>query len=156
LPETKAVVIKKFLLADDDQDDTELFHEALKDIDGTIELSAANNGKEALRKLSQLVAIPEIIFLDINMPEMDGWDCLMNIKRSERLKSIPVLMFSTSSTSINGKKAVQSGAIGYLEKPTSYLKLKEFLEQLTTASQSNLLETMKFIESTKSFNLLVA
>jgi CheY-like chemotaxis protein len=149
-------VIKKFLLADDDQDDADLFEEALRNIDKSIELSAANNGKDALRKLNQHLSVPEIIFLDINMPEMDGWDCLMNIKKNERFKNIPVVMFSTSSTSINGKKAIQSGAAGYLEKPTSYLKLKDFLEELSKASQSNLMETMRSIESSKAHNFLVA
>jgi CheY-like chemotaxis protein len=149
-------VIKKFLLADDDQDDADLFQEALRNIDKSIELSAANNGKDALRKLNQHLSVPEIIFLDINMPEMDGWDCLMNIKKNERFKNIPVVMFSTSSTSINGKKAIQSGAAGYLEKPTSYLKLKDFLEELSKASQSNLMETMRSIESSKAHNFLVA
>jgi CheY-like chemotaxis protein len=149
-------VIKKFLLADDDQDDTDLFLEALKNIDDSIELSAARNGAEALKKLNKHLPVPEIIFLDINMPEMNGWDCLMNIKQSDRFKDIPVVMFSTSSTSINGKKAIQSGAVGYLEKPTSFLKLKDFLEQLTQASQTNLLETMRSIESSRSHNFLVA
>jgi CheY-like chemotaxis protein len=149
-------MIKKFLLADDDQDDTDLFQEALKNIDGSIELSAAINGREALAKLNQYVSTPEIIFLDINMPEMDGWDCLMNIKKTERLKDIPVVMLSTSPTSINGKKAIQSGAIGYLEKPSSFVKLKDFLEQLSKASHNNLLETMRSIESSKSHNFLVA
>jgi CheY-like chemotaxis protein len=149
-------VIKKFLLADDDQDDRDLFQEALKNIDDSIELSAARNGAEALKKLGQHLAAPEIIFLDINMPEMDGWDCLMNIRGSDQFKDIPVVMFSTSPASINGKKAIQSGATGYLEKPTSFLELKDFLEQLTRASRSNLLETLRSIESSRSHNFLVA
>ncbi|MEO5978880.1 MAG: response regulator [Chryseolinea sp.] len=149
-------MIKKFLLADDDQDDTELFEEALKSIDNSIELSAASNGKEALQKLAQQIAVPEIIFLDINMPEMDGWDCLTNIKKSDRFKDIPVVMFSTSSATISGQKAIQSGAIGYLEKPTSYLKLRDFLRELSRASQHTLLETMRSIESSKAYNFFVA
>jgi CheY-like chemotaxis protein len=149
-------VIRKFLLADDDQDDTDLFTEALRNIDNSIELRAANNGKDALKKLEHQPNMPEIIFLDINMPEMDGWDCLRNIKKHERFKDIPVVMFSTSSTSINGKKAIQSGAAGYLEKPTSYLKLKDFLEQLARASKNNLMDTMRSIEASKTHNFLVA
>ncbi len=149
-------MIKKFLLADDDQDDTDLFHEALRNIDQSIELYSAQNGKEALKKLTQQQADPEIIFLDINMPEMNGWDCLVNLKKNHQLKDIPVVMFSTSPASLNGKKAIEAGAVGFLEKPSSYLKLKDFLEQLSRASKNNLLETLRLIESSKSHNLLVA
>lgn len=148
-------MIKKFFLADDDQDDTDLFHEALRNIDKSIELYSAQNGKEVLKKLTQQAA-PEIIFLDINMPEMNGWDCLVTLKKNHELKDIPVVMFSTSSASINGKKAIEAGALGFLEKPSSYIKLKDFLEQLSRASKNNLLETLRSIESSKSHNLLVA
>jgi CheY-like chemotaxis protein len=143
-------VIKKLFLVDDDQDDIDLFAEALQCIDKSIELSTAINGEDALIKLARTV--PEIIFLDINMPKMDGWDCLMNIRRNDRLKDTPVIMFSTSSTSVSGTKAIRSGAAGYLEKPNSYVKLRDFLEELCKASQSNLLDTMRSIELAGHYN----
>ena len=146
--------MKKFLLADDDADDIDLFIEALQSIDESIELTTAINGKEALRKLTEIN--PEIIFLDINMPEMDGWECLLKIKNTDRIKQIPVVMLSTSSISINGKKAIQAGAFGYLEKPTSYVKLKDFLEELSKATQDNLRERMRAIEMSKAYNFVTS
>jgi len=149
-------VIKKFLLVDDDQDDTELFLEALRNIDQSIELYSAPNGKEVLKILSQRQVDPEIIFLDINMPIMDGWDCLVNLKKNDQLKHIPVVMYSTSSTSLSGQKAIQAGALGFLEKPSSYLLLKDFLRELCKGSKGTLLETLRTIESSRTHHLLVA
>jgi CheY-like chemotaxis protein len=143
-------VIKKLFLVDDDQDDIDLFAEAMQCIDKSIELSTAINGEDALKKLARTET--EIIFLDINMPKMDGWDCLMNIRRNDRLKDTPVIMFSTSSTCVSVTKAIRSGAAGYLEKPNSYVKLRDFLEELCKASQSNLLDTMRSIELAGHYN----
>jgi CheY-like chemotaxis protein len=149
-------VIRKFLLADDDQDDAELFIEALRNIDPSMVLYPAQNGKEALKTLQAQKADPDIIFLDVNMPEMDGWDCLANLKKDSHLKHIPVVMYSTSPTSLNGKRAIQEGAVCFLEKPPSYLLLKSFLSELSKASKTNLLETLRTIESSRSFKLHVA
>ena len=69
-------MILRFFLADDDQDDTELFREALYDINPSIEFNFASNGKELVPKLQMSKHEPQIIFLDINMPGMNGWECL--------------------------------------------------------------------------------
>lgn len=150
-------MIKSIFLVDDDQDDRDFFFEALGEIGRPISIQSAVNGKEALNGLMLLETKPEIILLDINMPEMNGWDCLLNLKKNETLQHIPVLMFSTSSANINGKRAVETGAVGYLEKPPSYLKLKDFLEMLTrNSSPPDLLETLRMIKLTKKLNLFVA
>jgi CheY-like chemotaxis protein len=149
-------MIRRFLLADDDQDETELFGEALRDIDQSLELYSAANGKEAISALYKGQVQPEIIFLDINMPEMNGWDCLTTLKSDTALREIPVVMYSTSSAGLDGKRAVESGAICYLEKPPSFLKLKNFLEQISISSKNNLPDTLRAIEATKSHRLVIS
>jgi CheY-like chemotaxis protein len=61
--------------------------------------------------------LPDFIFLDINMSKMDGWKCLNELKKDESLKHIPVIMYSTSSTEEEIKKAYQLGAVHFLKKP---------------------------------------
>jgi CheY-like chemotaxis protein len=143
-------------LADDDLDDTELFEEALRNIDKHIELNTATNGKELIDQLSTAHVQPEIIFLDINMPELNGWESLRTLKQDDRLSTIPVVMYSTSAAKIDGTKAIKAGAVCYLEKPHSFIKLQDFLEKISGSTKDRLVETLKLIAATKSHNLIVA
>lgn len=149
-------MIRKFFLADDDQDDTELFEEALRNIDKHIEFFTATNGKELIDRLSTAPVHPEIIFLDINMPELDGWESLKTIKMDDRLRAIPVVMYSTSAAKIDGNKAIKAGAVCYLEKPHSFIKLQDFLEKISGSPKDRLVETLKLIAAAKSHNIIVA
>lgn len=143
-------------MADDDQDDTELFEEALRNIDTHIEFYRATNGKELINQLFSIPIHPEIIFLDINMPELDGWESLKTIKKDDRLKTIPVVMFSTSPAKFDGKKAIKAGALCYLEKPHSFVKLQDFLKKISGSPKEKLADTLKSIEATRSHNIIVA
>ena len=149
-------MIRKFFLADDDQDDTDLFEEALRNIGRHIEFYNAQNGKELLQQLSTAQISPEIIFLDINMPELDGWESLKSIQQDDRLKAIPVIMYSTSAAKIDGNKAIKAGAVCYLEKPNSFNKLQDFLQQISVTPKEKLMDTLKVIEAAKSHNIIVA
>jgi CheY-like chemotaxis protein len=149
-------MIRKFLLVDDDQEDKDLFKEALHSIDTSIEFYASENAKELISSLRNGEIKPEIIFLDINMPEIDGWDWLSKVKSEVNLKNIPVLMYSTSPVSIDGRKALKKGALAFLEKPTSYIKLKEFLEQITKANTEDLNLQLRQIEAAKTHRLIVS
>jgi CheY-like chemotaxis protein len=124
-------MLKRFWLAEDDPDDVELFMEALRDIDQSISCVSAANGKDLIAKLrSDLFNDPELIFLDINMPEMNGWECLSVLKSDESLRHIPVVMYSTSSSPKNAHRALELGAFCFYGKPNNFLLLKEFLEVL--------------------------
>lgn len=149
-------MIRKFLLVDDDQDDSELFHEALRNIDHSIEFYTSQNCKDIVSELKDGRYQPEIIFLDINMPDMNGWDCLSLLKNDEQLRNIPVVMYSTSPVTIDGKKALRKGALCFLEKPPSYIKLKEFLERITVASSESLEYELRKIEAARTHRLMVA
>ena len=87
---------------------------------------------------------------------MDGWECLNFLKNDTELREIPILMYSTSSVNIDGEKALKRGALGFLEKPSSYVKLKEFLEKITAASAENLESELKKIQASNTHRLMVA
>lgn len=149
-------MIQKFLLVDDDPDDTDLFEEALRKIDRSIQFYRAEDCREVIAQLKEQKIRPEIIFLDINMPDMNGWDCLAALKSDQKLKDIPVLMYSTSSVIMDGEKAITRGAHGYLEKPTTFDELKDFLDNLVTASASEISVKLKTIAAAKSHRMMVA
>jgi CheY-like chemotaxis protein len=119
---------KRLLVVDDDRDDTELFTEAVEILDSTVQCINAVHGKEALEKLtSDAISMPDIIFLDINMPVMDGWAFLEQMKAIENVKDIPVIMYSTSSEKSIMKTALLSGALCFFSKPESFNMLKSIM-----------------------------
>lgn len=83
------------LAVDDDADDIEIFCEAVTEVNAAITCLIAQNGNEALTLLREAVHLPQIIFIDSNMPQMNGKKCLTAIKSDDRLQRIPVVMYST-------------------------------------------------------------
>src|SRR5215216_7180747 len=107
-----------FFLADDDADDQEIFKEALSEIDKSIRCLTASSGEEALSKLTGgLKPLPDYIFLDLNMPRMDGLQCLTEIKKIKILKNIPVIIYSTSSAQKDVEETRKLGADYFITKP---------------------------------------
>lgn len=122
---------KKILLIDDDREDAEIFEEALTEADDSAILIYMDDPREALDKLKKMhTEMPKIIFLDINMPFMTGWDCLQEIKKDGTLQHIPVIMYSTSSNQREAAMAAELGAAAYLTKPHDYNELKSKLKCL--------------------------
>lgn len=121
----------RILLAEDDSDDQFLFTEALAQITTNTHLTIVGNGKKALDKLEeQKDPFPDIIFLDINMPIMDGIECLKKIRANHTLKDIPCLIFSTSTTESVVEHTYKAGANLYVTKPTHYNKLVKIIEKV--------------------------
>jgi CheY-like chemotaxis protein len=107
-----------FLIVDDDADDRMLFIEAVREIDKAIECKIANNGEQALTLLrSTGYPLPDFIFLDIRMPRLDGKKCLFEIKNDERLKHIPVIIYTTSKAVEESKELRAMGAFHFISKP---------------------------------------
>ena len=122
-------MIKDILLVDDDLDDISLFREALNEVDSLINFHSAKNGRLALEFLLNAQATtPDLIFLDINMPEMNGWQCLTELKSSLLLKQIPVIMYSTSAIKMDEQKASGLGAFGIYRKPDRFEEIKHLLK----------------------------
>lgn len=122
--------IKHIFLVDDDEDDRLFFVEAIQEIDNTVACSLAENGRKALQKLHALVELPDLIFMDINMPELNGFECLKELKKSPRLATIPVIMLSTSVSHKDIDYSMALGAKMFFTKPNSYTKLCELLRKV--------------------------
>lgn len=142
-------MIRKFLLVDDDTDDAELFCEAVGKI-RMAECNTVENGLELFKLLSIRTAnIPDVIFLDINMPMMDGWECLKELKKSSNYSRIPIIMYSTSSAKQDIDRAYSLGAQLFLTKPEDFSELSKILETVAVSSQDSLTSRLKGFKSVK-------
>lgn len=120
---------RTFLLVDDDLDDTELFNEAVEAVAPAVHCINVRGGKEALKALEGVCTqAPDIIFLDINMPIMNGWQVLTTLKEREGFRDIPVILYSTSMKSTDLKTALAMGAVCFFTKPDSFGVLKFILQ----------------------------
>jgi CheY-like chemotaxis protein len=118
------------LVVDDDQDDLEIFCDAVKEIDPTIHLITSANGQEALNYLlTRAVAHPDYVFLDINMPQVDGRECLKAIRENKLTGNLRVIMYSTSLSKAD-KALFESLNARFLVKASNYVKLVESLRDV--------------------------
>src|ERR1700722_8240565 len=84
------------LLVDDDIDDCSLFAEVLRELPLLTQLSIVNNSEQLLQTLLKLVVLPSALFLDLNMPRKNGVECINEIKAHDKLKNLPIIVYSTS------------------------------------------------------------
>ncbi len=120
--------MKTIFLIDDDPDDREIFEEILAEEHPLIEFQQAENGAAAFEKLrSGRFTKPDLIFLDLNMPVMDGRTFLRLIKKETALQHIPVIIYSTSSSEIDKKFALEHFAAQFLTKQYSIELLRKDL-----------------------------
>ena len=117
------------LYADDDFDDRMLFLEAFSEVEQSISCVTVCDGQQLLQMLNKAQNLPDAIFLDVNMPVMDGRECLIELKRDRRLRNIPVVIYSTTSSQTEIKGYLQLGAMSFIQKPDSYPKLCACLER---------------------------
>lgn len=117
----------RLLLIEDDADDQLFFSLALSMVEPEAKCIIAPNGSKGLEQLNNMDSLPKLIFLDLNMPIMNGFDCLKKIKAHEAFAAIPVIIFSTSNHQKDIRKAQELGAAGYLHKPNDIDTLSEKL-----------------------------
>ncbi len=125
--------ILEILIADDDDDDKELFQEALYEISPHIKLTAVSNGMELMEKLSQ-PSLPDLLFLDLNMPGKNGFECLTELNNILTVKKLPVLIYSTSANPEQIERTYRNGATYYIQKPSSYQAIIHMLYKLVSFS----------------------
>ena len=105
------------LLADDDRDDRYFFEKALKELPVDTNLNTVPDGEGLMDYLHENAAnLPDVLFLDNNMPRKNGSECLIEIKGDTRLKGIPVVLCSTSLGDDFANLLYQNGAHYYLHK----------------------------------------
>jgi len=119
------------ILADDDDDDCDFFKEALDELPLATNLLTVHDGQELMQYLTQEEnTLPHVLFLDLNMPRKSGFDCLLEIKQNEKLKQLPVIIFSTSLDAETTNRLQQQGANYCLRKPVEFSQFKEVMNGL--------------------------
>lgn len=123
------------LYIDDDVDDQEIFLEAVKSINPEIHCYLASDGGEAFNVLNEMPESPDFIFLDLNMPKLDGKEFLEQIRQTEKFSHINVVMYSTSANPEDAAECARLGAIDFITKPSTfkeiYDNIHKFLPALT-------------------------
>lgn len=116
------------LLADDDSDDRLFFREALDELPISVLFSSVHDGEQLMNFLNQNPnQLPSVLFLDLNMPRKNGFECLAEIKKDSGLKDLPVVVFSTSFDIETINTLYESGAQYYIRKPAEFSKLKKVI-----------------------------
>lgn len=132
---------KNILLIDDDSDDRELFSLACSSSGASCTTLA--DGNSMLPTLDRgEIGRPDIIFLDVNMPQVNGWQCLTQLKKNEHYKNIPVIMYSTSGHLEEIEKAKTLGAICFFMKPDDFIVLQQGLSLVVEHLQSGKLDQL--------------
>lgn len=127
------------LLADDDNADCLLFKHALEELPVSTDLTIVHNGEQVIEELTKKGnKLPDVLFLDLNMPRKNGFASLGEIKRNAGLQDLPVIIFSTSSELEGVKRVFRDAAHYYICKPDDFLQLKKVIyEALTLITQKN-------------------
>ena len=118
--------MKNIFLADDDADDRMFFEDALRQLPIPTQLTLSNDGLELMSRLETVV--PDAIFLDLNMPRKNGFQCLEEIRNTPKLKDIPIIILSTTADDDAVNKTYLLGANYYICKPYSFELLVKSIE----------------------------
>lgn len=124
-------------IADDDGDDIDIFTEAIKEMPKSIKLSIARDGQELLEFLDYVT--PDLIFLDINMPCMNGIDCLTEIRKMKKLDLVPVIIYSTTNNKAEVEQTYALGANLYILKPGSFESIKRQVKKVLSLNINDLI-----------------
>lgn len=115
-------------LADDDEADCLLFKDALEELPVSANLTTVHDGEQLLDLLSQEgKVLPDVLFLDLNMPRKNGFAALGQIKRDNKLLDLPVIVFSTANDQAKVKMVYRDAAHYYIRKPAKFSELKEVI-----------------------------
>lgn len=119
---------KTILLIEDDKDDQEFFIQVLSEIESGSLYSVADNGKIAIERLENSVILPDLIVMDINMPVMNGFECLQEITRNPRTGNIPVIFLTSETGRVDF--ALRLGAKACIQKPSDSTTLRTQIEHM--------------------------
>lgn len=132
------------LYADDDADDCQFFKEALRALPIHTNFTTVNDGEELMDYLSDNAGhLPHVLFLDINMPRKNGFECLAEIKQNEKLKDLPVVMFSTMNSKEKITTLFKNGANVYVHKPSDFVELIQVINHALPLAVENIFSNGK-------------
>ena len=131
------------LLADDDTDDCIFFKEAVEELLLSTQLTAVNDGEQLMKLLTnETNELPDVLFLDLNMPRKNGFECLSEIKSNQKLRQLPVIIFSTSLEQEVVNLLYKNGAQYFIRKPSEFSQFKKIIHQtfITLIIPQNILQ----------------
>ena len=143
----------KVLLADDDKDDCLFFEDALTELKLPVILKTVHDGEQVLKHLHAVSPkLPDILFLDLNMPRKNGFECLMEIKKHSTLNKVPVIIYSTTYNEEKANQLYDSGAHYFICKPPDFEELKKVIQSALLLVQENCKPTLEnfFINKPKT------
>lgn len=125
----------KVIFTDDDHDDCSLFADALNETGINHQLKVFNDGLQLLNYLNNEDSeMPHILFLDLNMPFMNGFESLKMIRSNEKFRDITIAIYSTSASEKDQEDTFVSGANVYIKKPNDFSLLKKVLKEVIEVS----------------------
>lgn len=130
----KLLLFQSVILADDDVEDHEIFQEALLEAAPFVTLSFTKNGSDLMRLLQNYV--PDFVFLDMDMPGLDGLQCLRHIRTSSLLQNVHVIMFSGGARPVKVEMAYEMGADLFIVKPDNFTELRNVLSRVLSLDWS--------------------
>jgi CheY-like chemotaxis protein len=123
----------RILLADDDTDDCLFFEQAIVELTAVTSFTAVHDGEQLMHFLTnKTYELPHILFLDLNMPRKNGFECLNEIKQNEKLKNLPVVIFSTSFEQEVVNLLYENGAHYFIRKPSEFALFKKIIQHTLT------------------------
>lgn len=121
------------ILADDDEDDRLFFTDAFSELKMNTKVNTFNDGVELMNYLNKEDALmPNVLFLDLNMPKKTGIECLIEIKANSKMSGIAIVIYSTSASEEDIEKTFVLGANIYIKKPGDFKKLKKVLSEVVS------------------------
>ena len=127
------MAFNNFFIIDDDIEDSDLLVEALALLKKNSQCYVASNGEEALKKLNaNIVPAPDFIFLDLNMPRLNGIQFLVEIKESCAFRNIPIVIYTTSSSPRDREETKRLGAYCFLTKPNTFDEICKAVNSILT------------------------
>ena len=118
------------LYAEDDPEDIEVVCEALKEIGSSLYCQPVSDGRQLFTYLQNTVVLPELILLDINMPMIDGIECLKQLKQNRKYHDIPTVIYTTSTRPEDATFVKKLGALDFITKPSTFQQLVSTLKSL--------------------------
>jgi CheY-like chemotaxis protein len=130
---THKLHIKKLIIADDDHDDQILLRETLDDYEYPPEIEMVSDGCQLIEAL-QKNPLPDLVLLDLNMPNKSGIECLLELRSSSRYDKLPIVVLSTSKDPHDIEACFNSGANLFFSKPYTFKELKSLMHSVLTAN----------------------
>lgn len=134
---------KHIILADDDSDDRDLFKEALSFIHPLAQVETRCDGEDLMDGLATTAKVPDVIFLDLNMPRKNGKECLIELRADVKFRETPIVIYTTSLNPVDIHETYSYGATYFMRKPNSFEELKDTLHNLLYSQLNKIAERSK-------------